>query len=227
MTTALICGLASTFAIPDADLARHVYPLSKPIAAPRIELDAKAAPDLQVWGERARDLATAWFPHVCQLLSTGDFKPPKRMRFVFREKQGAPAYCAGDEISFSVDWVRAHPEDFGMVIHEMVHVIQAYPANAFGAGWVTEGIADWVRWWRFEPEAMRWPRDVSRSSYRDGYGTTAYFLAWAMRKYDARLIPELDLAMRKAEDPADVFVRRTGKKPDELWAEFQKAVTGN
>ena len=36
-----------------------------------------------------------------------------------------------------------HPEDTGMVIHELTHIIQNYPSP--DPGWVTEGIADYIR----------------------------------------------------------------------------------
>jgi hypothetical protein len=57
----------------------------------------------------------------------------------------------------------------------------------------------------------------------DGYRVTAYFLAWASKKYDLRLVPALDKALRKAEDPMPVFEQVTGKAPDALWKEFVAA----
>jgi hypothetical protein len=217
--------LAMLLASPpaQADLVRYVYPLAKPVRSPKISIDVKEAPDLQAWAETARSLATSWFPQLCQLLATGDFKRPKSLRFVFRAEQDAPAYCAGDEISFSAEWVRKHPDDLGMVIHELTHVVQAYPANKNDVGWLVEGIADYTRWWRYEPEAPRTQIDFSKASYRDAYRTTAAWLAWTSQRYDLRLVPALDRNLRRAEDPMPTFVKFTGKTADLLWAEFRAA----
>ena len=46
---------------------------------------------------------------------------------------------AGARIGVSSGWVKKRPGDFGLVIHELVHVIQDYRGG--GVGWVTEGIA--------------------------------------------------------------------------------------
>jgi hypothetical protein len=111
-----------------------------------------------------------------------------------------------------------------MVIHELVHVLQRYPANASDVGWLVEGIADYVRWWRYEPEAPR-PRITGESKMTDGYRVTAYFLAWAGKKYDLRLIPRLDAALRRGDDPMPVFMETCGKRAAEVWDEFKSATS--
>ena len=46
-------------------------------------------------------------------------------------------------MEFDAQWISDHPDDFGMVIHELIHVIQAYPAAGDKPGWLVEGIAAW------------------------------------------------------------------------------------
>jgi hypothetical protein len=106
------------------------------------------------------------------------------------------------------------------VIHELVHIVQQYPNSRFKQGWLVEGIADYIRWWRYEPESPRPRIDPEKSKYTDAYRTTAYFLAWASRKYDMRLVPALDRALRAGEDPMPKFAQYTGKDADALWKEF-------
>lgn len=222
-------ALVSSFVTPDItkdSLQRYIYPLSKPIAAPEISIDVKDAPDMQGWGEAARDLATAWYPRLCELLSTSTFKSPKKLTFVFRNKQDAPAYATGREISFNATWIRAHPDDLGMVIHELTHIVQQYPDNKVDTGWLVEGIADYTRWWRYEPEAPRTKINFAKATYRDAYRTTAWFLAWSGQKYNLGLVPALDAKLRAAEDPMPVFAQLTGKTADELWTEFAAATNG-
>ncbi|AIE85747.1 basic secretory protein-like protein [Fimbriimonas ginsengisoli] len=202
------------------DLDRYVYPLSKPLRAPRITVDVKDAPDMAAWGAKAQKLATDWFPALTSWLATEGYHPPRRLRFVFRNKQDAPAYATGDEISFNAAWIRQHPDDLGMVIHEMTHIVQHYPDNKADTGWLVEGIADYTRWWRYEPEAPRTKINFEKATYHDAYRTTAYFLAWVGKKYDLRLVPALDRALRKGLDPMPLFASTTGKTAEELWKEF-------
>lgn len=61
-----------------------------------------------------------------------------------------------------------------MLSHELCHVIQSYPN--YKAGWLVEGIADYVRFFQFEPETKIAPPDPKKSKYTDSYRTTAAFL---------------------------------------------------
>ncbi len=202
--------------------ARYLYPLSRPLAAPEVVIDVTDSPESRAWAERARDLAREWFPLVCQLLATEQYTPPKTLRLVFKKGISAPAYASGSEITINADWIQQHPDDFGMVIHEMTHVIQSYPGGRRGEkpGWLVEGIADYIRWWRYEPEAPRTPINPQKASYRDSYRTTAAFLAWVVGKYDRRLVSNLDRALRTRAYSDELFQKATGKSLDQLWTEF-------
>lgn len=229
MTSAVIfvTTLAISAQTPPAaspDLNRFIYPLAQPKACPPIVVDLKDSPEMKEWGDKAKALATEWFPHLCQLLSTQDYTPPKEIKFSFRKGQDAPAWASRDEISFSVDWLKRRPDDMGIVIHELTHIVQAYPRNKVDTGWLVEGIADYIRWWRYEPEAGAPRINFATAKHTDAYQTTAYWLAWVSRKYDKRLVPALDLDLRKGVDPNPTFERITGKKPEDLWLEFKAAV---
>jgi hypothetical protein len=214
----LMSGVVLSTAVDDFE--RHIYPLANPQKSPRFAIDVSRVPETKAWAERSIVLARDWFPEICRLLATKDWKAPKKITFVFRPKQDAPAYASGSEISISSEWIKAHPEDFGMVIHELTHIVQSYPENKVDVGWLVEGIADYVRWWRYEPEAPRPTINKQRDSYRNGYRTTAAFLAWVSRRYDMRLVPQLDAKLRIGEDPMGIFKSTTGKTPDELWSEW-------
>jgi hypothetical protein len=229
---ALCIGLAAAAALPIAptrasgenapnQFAKYIYPLAKPLPAPNVTIDVTDVPEALPWAEQARALVREWFPLVCQLLATERYKPPKTLKLTFRKEIPAPAYSTGDEITINGKWIHDHPDDFGMVIHEMTHVIQAYPpGRANKPGWLVEGIADYIRWWRYEPESPRTPIDPQRASYRDSYRTTAAFLAWVVGKYNRALVPELDRALRSRSYTDDLFKQLTGKSLDDLWSEF-------
>jgi len=46
------------------------------------------------------------------------------------ETSKPPAVTSGATIQISVDWITKHPDDFGLVIHELTHVIQNYPSQS-------------------------------------------------------------------------------------------------
>jgi hypothetical protein len=217
--------LALTIAVPacaqaPADpLDRYVYPLSAPLKTPPVVIDVTDAPQTKEWAEKAKALVEAWYPTVTSLLATDKYEPPKEIKLTFKKEISAPAWANGGEITINGKWVTEHPDDLGMVIHELTHIVQAYRWNRT-PGWLTEGIADYVRWWRYEPEAPRPKVDPVKASYKDAYRTTAAFLAWTSRKYDMRLVPTLDRAIRERRDPLPEFTRLTGKDVDALWAEY-------
>ena len=208
----------------DDPLDKLIYPLAKPAngRAPKFELDlAEVADEARVrdWAEHSQAMCAAWYPIVCRLLATDDWTPPETIRLVMKKELGAPGVTSGATIQVSARWVSEHPDDFGLVIHELTHVVQAYPNGGDKPGWLVEGIADYIRYWRFEPEKPHAPPGP-KSSYRDGYGTTAAFLAWLVHKHDHRIVHRLDEALRKGQYRDAIFRDATGKDLDALWQEF-------
>ncbi len=209
----------------DELLSRQIYPLAKTekLRTPEFELDLAEAPgDAQVqdWAANAKDVCEEWFPIICRFLATDQWTPPNKVRLVFKQDQAAPGSTSGDVIHISVKWIKAHPDDFGMVIHELTHVIQHYPPSRSQPGWLVEGVADYLRYWKYEPEKPHRRLNQAKASYRDGYGTTAAFLAWTVWKYDKRIVRRLDDAMRHQRYDDSLFKETTGKELDALWAEF-------
>ena len=91
------------------------------------------------------------------MLPSDGFRPPTAIVLVFKKDMKGVAFTSGHQITIAADWVRRHPEDKGMVVHELVHIIQSYPPTR--SGWLVEGIADWVRFFKFEPETKLAPPD--------------------------------------------------------------------
>lgn len=184
----------------------------------QVTVDTSEAPDLKKWGEKAAELCRTWHPKIAHALRSDGFIPSRTVRIKFEKACDNPAEASGDRITISPQWVRAHPDDFGMVIHELTHVIQAYPGAE--AGWLVEGIADYVRFWQFEPQAPRSPIDPDKASYRDAYRTTAAFLAWTQDRYNPRLVPHLNRDLRADAYTDAAFKSYTGRPLDTLWSEF-------
>jgi hypothetical protein len=207
-----------------ADLDRYIYPLAKPQATPIVVVDVSDFPQSKAWGEAAKSIVQQWYPTVTSLLATESFKGPRQINLVIKKEISAPAWATNDTITISGKWITEHPDDLGMIVHELTHVVQNYPNSRTKPGWLVEGIADYIRWWRYEPEAPRPRINGEKANYTDSYRTTAYWLGWASRKYDKRLVPALDRKMRKGEDPMPEFERLTGKDAATLWQEFIKSL---
>lgn len=129
------------------------------------------------------------------------------------------AATSGGTISINAIYVRRATNDFGMVIHELTHVVQSYHRGNT-PGWLTEGIADYIRLSHFEPQARRPRINPEKASYTDAYKTTAIFLEWVEKKYDEQLVKKLNQAAREGRFQIELFKDYTGKTMDELWAEF-------
>jgi hypothetical protein len=219
--------------------SRYAYPFAhagKPPACPPVEVDSKAAPGAAEWGILAKSLVETWYPRLCELLATDGLDPidgkprgkpfasPRTIKIVIEAKLKMPAYTAGSEIHVDGSWIQAHPDDSGLLIHELVHVVQGYPQSRTAPSWLIEGIADYVRWWRYEPELAatkgRTRIDPAKAKYTDSYRTSAMWLAWCSRTHDMRLVPALDCALRNGEEWQPVLEKLCGKNADELWKDF-------
>jgi hypothetical protein len=158
-----------------------------------------------------------WFPKIAALLSSEGFTSPKEVLLYFDPVMKGVAHASNGKITISGTFVRAHPDDWGMVIHELTHVVQAYPAG--GPGWLVEGIADWVRIVHFEPQAPR-PKLTRLASYKDAYKTTAMFLEWVETNHTAGLVVQMNAALRKGEYNDALWQKLTGQTVDQLWKQF-------
>lgn len=186
--------------------------------AAQVAVETAEAPDLADWGKQAGKLCEEWYPKLAALLASDGYAPHYRVRLVLQQDKKGVAGTAGDTIYVAAAYVREHRDDFGMVIHELVHVIQAYPK--YEHGWLVEGIADYVRFYHFEPAAKLPPIDRARAKYRDGYKTSAQFLAWVVATYDKQLVVKLNAALRQGRYTDELFSQATSHSLDDLWAEF-------
>ena len=134
--TFLVSGLlsiatASAWA-DEASIQRFLYPLapSKAGDSPTFVIDVTEIADEPAsvrWAEESKTLCEHWFPIVYRFLATEDWTVPKEIKLIFKKELKVPAYASGSTITISTPWITQNPDDFGCVIHELTHVIQAYP----------------------------------------------------------------------------------------------------
>ena len=186
--------------------------------AVQVTVDVSEVPELKEWADKAKELVEKWHPIISDLLKSDGFTPPSKVQLVFKKDMRGVAATSGTRISIAVRWVQKHPEDYGMVVHELTHVVQSYPGN--DAGWLVEGIADYVRFFHYEPETKLGPVARGKAGYRDGYRTAAAFPC--MDREDARQgdRQRIEPGVRHSEYHEKLFKDYTGKSLDELWDEF-------
>jgi hypothetical protein len=172
-----------------------------------------------------------WHPLISGLLDTPGFHPPSTvtLRMVptiggASGRIGTPGVTSGQVITVGADWVDEHPDDTGLVLHELVHVVQSYPSGE--PWWVTEGIADWVRYQRVETDHPAATPHIRGRSYTDGYAVTAAFLEWIERSLGARIVLALNDAMRRGRWSDSIFVNTAGAPVGDLWDRFARESIG-
>jgi hypothetical protein len=185
-------------------------------------VDTSQVPQLQPWGRAAEAVCAVWYPRLVDILASDDtvgFQPV--IRIIFEKEMKGVAYSGGNEIHIAASWVESHPHDFGMVVHELTHLVQRYPPSR--EGWLVEGIADYVRQRHFEPDVPVPTIDFARARHTDAYKTTAAFLIWIEAKADPRIVPKLNHALRQQTYSDALFTEATGRTVLELWAAFAGA----
>ncbi len=189
--------------------------------------------DLAPVRDRALALCREKLPLLMQHLDAPGWVPPKRAAIRFDASLDIPACASSEGVRLGVKWFRAHPGDIGAAVHELVHVLQAYPEpkrTAPGAavrhakpGWLVEGIADYLRWVVCCPEPGALPEHFAKRSYRESYRTAAVFLDWIAKRSGPQVLRDWNDALRRGVFHEGLIETATGQALDPLWAEFQAA----
>jgi len=175
----------------------------------QITVDSSEAPELSQWAEDGAVLMKEWYPRLSNLLSSPDFEPPAEVTLRIRRSDKGVGATSGTKIVVSSSWIEKHPGDVGLLIHELVHVIQNYPAGK-GPIWVTKGIADYLHWAIFEGKsAAKFPVPKDPQGYKKGYQPTAGFFLWLETKKAPGIVCQFNTAMRNGQYSPDIFVNAT------------------
>lgn len=225
-------GAAPTTALPAFHAVRKTAVSAD--GAYRFVIDATEAPDLAEWSERTlAPLLVEWYPKIVGWLPSDGWRAPSRIALRFREGMGGtPASASGQGVNLNAAWFRKERagEGLGAVVHELVHVVQGYgQARLKGErvpGWLVEGTADYIRWFRYEPEkhgADITVRSLATARYDGSYRVSANFLNWASQSYDRELVRALNAAAREGRYSESLWEQRTGKTLAVLGDEWRSA----
>ena len=188
---------------------------NKPAEFIKISYEDKS---LKPWADRADAELHRWWPKIHSLLGLPLPKNPELVDIEIKTHGQGVAGTGGHHIEVNGDFIRQHPNDVGLIVHELAHVIQAYPR--YNPSWLVEGIADYIRWFNFEPRSARPKVNPDKADYHRGYRDVGAFLDWATHKYDRNLVKKLDRALKLDIYGPSVWVGSTTKTFDELWKEF-------
>ena len=169
-----------------------------------------------------RRLIEAFFQVYPKEAARFNKKTAKKVSFVIDPAYEGVAATSGDVIVFNPGWFHAHPGDIDVVTHEAMHVVQAYP-NESGPGWITEGIADYVRYvFGVDNAGANWalPAFKPKQHYTQSYRVTARFFVWVEKKKNRDFVKKLDAAMRGKKYTDEIWKKLTGSTLDELWNEY-------
>jgi hypothetical protein len=255
-------------------------------------VDVTDAPDMKPWAEKVARACERAYPmineelasdglkpnHVIQVTLKNDYHYPRESIIYTRDSGGGP-------IVGSLEYFKAHPDDFGAMVHMTVYVVQGYGArqgpswlvveeiadsvrslkyqlrkrvhldldqvpssggiwapaaflNCLTKGydqeyarqvkrtpqWLESGIADYLRFFKYEPGNLGQLDPPDKVHYCSGYRQTASFLAHLTDNYDKQIVRKLNQIVREGKYREDVFETLTGKPVQELDKEWRAAL---
>ena len=181
----------------------------------------------------------AWYQKLVAMLPSAGFFAPTNITLRFRNDMGGtPASAGGGRINMNSEWFprELQREARGAVVHEMVHIVQSYgrargtnPNANRTPGWLVEGIADYIRWFLYEPEtrgAEITARNLGRARYDSSYRITANLMNRVTERHDREIVRKLNGVAREGKYADEVWKEWTGKTLVELgdaWKQEQEA----
>lgn len=198
----------------------------------RYILDSTEAPDLREWTLGALfPVMEEWYPKIIAMLPVDGYTPAGDIYFTLKNAtdlpgsaKGVPGYATGNRVTLNAGFIRDNQkgEAIGCAVHEIVHVVQfagsPFPKGKRPPSWVTEGAADYIRWFLFEPQAKGaeiTKTNVGRAKHDDSYRITANFMDWVIRNHTKDLMEKINLTIHHGYSD-DLWKEWTGKTLDEL-----------
>jgi Peptidase of plants and bacteria len=203
-----------------------------------ISLDTAKAPELREWAEQKLAPALVeWYPKIVAMLSSDGFTAPTNFSVVLRPIKGV-AFTSGTRIVANSTWLAGElkGEAVGSIIHEAVHVVQQYGDGRRGEartpGWITEGLPDYIRFFKFEPQSHGadsvWLRKLKRVTlnYDGMYRISANFLDYVVEHHDPdkKLIQKVNAACQQGTYTDGLWKDLTGESLADLNSEWKTAV---
>ena len=188
-------------------------------------VDVSDAPEMKDWAEKTAAICQRSYPMINEELKSDGYKPPRLITMALKNDYRGVAATSGTHIVGAVKFFKDHPDDVGAMVHETVHVVQRYRGRR-NPGWLVEGVADYVRFFKFEPGNLG-KIDAQRAHYNGSYRVSAAFLAFLVEKYDREIVRKLNRLLRAGEYREETFREFTGKDLEELDDEWRATLVPN
>jgi hypothetical protein len=186
-------------------------------------VDVSDAPDMAEWAAKVARVCERQYPLICDMLVSDGFKPLTMIRMTLKNDYNGVAAAGGGRITGSVKYFKGHLDDVGAMVHETVHCVQLYRGRG-NPGWLVEGVADYIRFFKYEPGKLGIKLTPERAKYDGSYRVSAAFLNFATEKYDPQLVGKLNAVMREGKYKPEVWKELTGKSVEELGREWQQSL---
>jgi len=185
-------------------------------------LDVADTPEMKEWCHKVIRVCERHYSMICEELSSEGYRPPSQIHLTMKAGYNGVAEASGNKITGSVKFFKAHPDDMGAMVHETAHCVQGYRARNL-PGWLVEGIADYIRFWKYEPgKAGRLAPEQAK--FDGSYRTTTAFLAFVSENYDGKLVNKLNSLLRDGKYEVGVWKTLTGKTVEELNQEWRRSL---
>ena len=205
--------------------------------ASEITIDTSETPDLTEWTRAGlAPVLQEWYPRIVDMLPSEGYEAPRRVSISFSADMSGVAATGGTRVRCAAQWFRDNRdgEAKGAVVHELVHVVQQYgrarggnPSPAPTPGWVVEGIADYIRWFLYEPEsrgAEITGRSLAHARHDASYRITANFLNWVTATHAPEIIRHLNAAAREGRYSDELWQQHTGHTLAELETAWRESL---
>ena len=196
-------------------LARFRHPIE-------FAVDTTAAPEMAEWAEHTTRACERFYPTIVDELAADGFHPPTLIPFIVRRDPAALVAASRGRLIVSAGYFEANPRDTGAVVHATSYIVQAYHGRAT-PDWLVQGVADYIRFFKFEPGAIG-PPDPDTARYDGDSKETAAFLAYLVASYEPTFVRRLNAALREGRYTDDLWVSLTGKSLRELGEEWHRSL---
>jgi hypothetical protein len=164
-------------------------------------------------GETGTGRCTAAWNRIVGRVVAGRYTPPGAVLVAFVARpygRDRPAATLGNRVEVNYNYVDTNYTDWGVLTHELTHVIQSYP---HGQVWVAEGIADWARYDAGQPPPNHGPSPscAGGHNYVEGYECSAAFFKFLNRRFGGAVLQDVNAYQHNGgADPGGFIVARTG-----------------
>ncbi|MCX5637161.1 MAG: DUF1080 domain-containing protein [Planctomycetota bacterium] len=203
----------------------------------QITIDTTETLDLTEWAHNElAPVVKQWYPKIVNMLPSDGYEAPTKVSINFSANMRGVAATGGTRVNCAANWFRKQlkGEAIGAVVHELVHVVQNYgiarrnnPNSTRTPGWVVDGIADYIRWFLYEPQthgADITGSNIAKARYDSNYRISGNFLNWVTEKYDRDIVRKLNAASRQGNYNEDLWKTATGHTLQELGDQWKQTL---